>query len=64
MPFPIGVAVTGVIELMKIGMEIIEARNNNTLTQAEFEAQWAKMQSTFKTNDDAWLASKESQGQA
>ena len=63
MAFPVGAAITGVIELMKVGMDIIEARNNGTLTQEEFDAKWARMQNTFKANDDAWLASKASQGQ-
>ena len=64
MAFPIGVAITGVIEMMKVGMEIIEARNNGTLTQEEFDAKWARMQETFRTNDDAWQASKAAQGQS
>lgn len=63
MAFPIGIAITGVIELMKVGMDLIDKHNNGDLTQAEFDAQWAKMQATFKKNDDAWLASKARKGQ-
>lgn len=63
MPFPIGVAVGGVIEMIKLGAEILEARNNGTLTQEEFDEKWGRMQAVFKANDDAWLASKQAQGQ-
>ena len=63
MPFPVGVAVGGVIELIKLGVEILEAKNNGTLTQAEYDEKWARMQAHFKAADDAWLASKANQGQ-
>lgn len=63
MAFPIGIAIGGVIEAIKLGMEIVEARNNDTLTQAEFDAKWAAMQAKFKAADDAWVASKKARGQ-
>lgn len=62
MAFPFAIAIGGVIELIKIGTDIIEKQNNGTLTQAEFNADWAKMQARLKAANDKWEASKRSQG--
>lgn len=63
MAFPFALAIPAIMEIVKIGQSILDKRNNGTLTQEEFDAEWAKMQSTFRKNDDAWLASKDQQGQ-
>lgn len=64
MAFPIGVAIGGVIEMIKLGTNILEKYNNGTLTQEEFDQEWAEMQSRFKAADDRWIESKQSQGQS
>lgn len=63
MAFPFAIAIGGVIELIKIGTNILEKQNNGTLTQAEFDAEWAKMQANLKNANDKWEASKRQRGQ-
>lgn len=55
----IPVAVSGAIELVKLGSELLETWKNNPEDQAELDKRWAEMQKRFESAKAAWEASKQ-----
>jgi len=58
MPALIPVAVSGAIELVKLGIDLIDTWKNNPDDQAALDAKWAAMQSHYNAAKAAWEASK------
>lgn len=59
MAFPIAAAVTGAIELIKLGSQFLETWNKNPNDQAELEKLWKEMQVRYTAASAAWEASKQ-----
>jgi hypothetical protein len=56
----IPVAVSGAIELIKLGSELLATWKDNPEDQAAMDAKWAEMQARFSDAKAAWEASKQS----
>jgi hypothetical protein len=54
----IPVAISGAIELIKLGSELLETWKTNPEDQAAMDAKWAEMQAKFSSAKAAWEASK------
>jgi hypothetical protein len=55
----IPIAITGAIELIKLGADLLHTWKTNPEDQAAIDAKWAKMQAARDTAISEWEASKE-----
>ncbi len=54
LPALIPVAISGAIELIKLGGELLETWKNNPEDQAALDARWAQMQQRYEAIRDDW----------
>lgn len=54
MAFPIALALTALPEVIKLVTDLIDRLNNNELTQAEFDAEWAKVVNQVVAAETRW----------
>lgn len=55
----IPIAISGAIELIKLGSELLDTWKSNPEDQAAMDAKWAEMQTKFNAAKAAWEASKQ-----
>lgn len=52
---PIGLIISGALEAIKLGADILEAHNSG-MSQAELEVKWAAMQQRLRDANARWEA--------
>lgn len=55
----IPIAISGAIELIKLGAELLHTWKTNPEDQAAMDAKWAEMQTKFSQAKSDWEASKQ-----
>lgn len=55
----IPIAISGAIELIKLGADLLNTWKSNPEDQAAMDAKWAEMQAKFNDAKAAWEASKQ-----
>lgn len=55
----IPIAISGAIELIRLGSELLDTWKNNPEDQAAMDAKWAAMQTKFNAAKADWEASKQ-----